>query len=289
MLAVPGRGWISYIGSLVTAAATKMIIDPISAVVGGVSAGLGILQSNASAKAQQQEFLNQQALSDSTAKFNTWQAGLNARANNLNSQYAYWAATVTNGQQLAYTAQLRNYDLAQEIAQAQKVAETRTGAGTNYLVNSEALAQRFAEEGMQQAVAYQQASYRILQQSSAFQAMAGEGNSVDRIVNNYTRQIGDYQALASINEGLRKRQYKRDQLGQITTYLNQYNSQDFYKAQERLDPIAPFPPLPSLVTPAPPSMQGAAPAGISALNIGTAVAGGFNTYLSTASAIKGLR
>jgi hypothetical protein len=134
----------------------------------------------------------------------------------------------------------------------------------------------------------QQAQYRMLQQSSAFQAMASEGQSVDRIVNNFTRQMGDYETLATINEGLRTRQYKRDQLSQITQYLSQYNSQDLYKAMERMDPIAPFPPLPSLLTPPPPSMTGAAPGGVSALNIGSAVLGGVSTYLNTAAAIKRL-
>ena len=67
----------------------------------------------------------------------------------------------------------------------------------------------------------------------------------------------------------------------MTEYLNQYNSQDFYQAQQYMDPIAPFAPLPSLMTPPPPSMRGAAPSGMSAMNIGTAVLGGANTFLST--------
>lgn len=265
-----------------------MVIDPVSAVVGGVSMLTGLAQSSANAKAQQQEYLNQTAFQNASTQFNRWQAGFNARMSNANAQYNYWAQTVNHNQELAYTKQLRNYDLAQEIAQAERVRDTRAGAQANYLVNSEALQQRFAEEGMQAAVGIQQAQYRVLQQSAAFQAMAAEGNSSDRIVNNYARQIGDYETLATINEGLRTRQYKRDQLSQITTYLSQYNSQDFYKAMERMDPIAPFAPLPALVTPAGPSMTGGAPGGMSALNIGTAVLGGVNSYLGTAAAIKQL-
>ena len=266
-----------------------MIIDPISAGVAGVSTILGVFQAGAQNKAQQQDYVNQTAYADATAKFNQWQAGLNARTNNLNSQYSYWAETVNYNQSLAYTAQLRNYDLAMELAQAEKVRETRVGAGTNYVVNSQALSDRFAEEGMSRAVGMQQYMYRAMQQSSAYQAMAGEGNSVDRIVNNFSRQVGDMQTLQAINQKLSERQYNRDQLGRITEYLSQYNSQDFFKAQARMDPIAPFAPLPALATPPPPSMRGGAPSSAAAgLNMGAAVLGGVNTYLSTASAIKQL-
>ena len=117
----------------------------------------------------------------------------------------------------------------------------------------------------------------------------GEGASSDRIVNNFARQAGDYQTLQSINEGLSKRQYSRDQLSRVTNYLSQYNSQAFYEAQDRWDPIAPYPPLPTLVAPPPPSMVGGAPgnAGLG-IGIGTAILGGANAYLNTASAIKNL-
>jgi hypothetical protein len=265
-----------------------VIIDPISAVVGGVSAGLGVLQGMAGDAARQQDYVNQTAYQNATSKFNRWQAGLNAQIQDLNSQYGYWAETVNFNQQLAYTSQLRSYDLAQEIAQADRVAQTRTGAGTDYLVNSQALSERFAEEGMARAVGMQQYTYRMLQQSSAFQAMAGEGNSTDRIVNNFARQAGDYETLQQINTKLAERQYTRQQLSQITDYLSKYNSQQFFEAQERMDPIMPFPPLPTMVMPPPPSMTGAAPQSNGFLNVGSAVLGGFNTYLSTAAAIKKL-
>lgn len=265
------------------------MFDPISAGVGIISGGLGIFQGIAQAKAQKQDYMNQVAFQNANTKFNKWQAGFNARMTNASAQYNYWASTINHNSELAYTAQLRNYDLSQEIAQAKRVAETRTGAQVNYLVNSEALGQKFAEEGMQQAVAMQQAQYRMLQQSSAFQAMAGEGQSVDRIINNYTRQIGDYETLATINEGLKNRQYKRDQLSQVTQYLSQYNSQDFFRAMERMSPIAPFAPLPSLLTPPPPSMTGAAPGGVSPIAIGSGILGGVNAYLNTSAAIKNLK
>ena len=267
-----------------------MIIDPVSAVVGGVSAIGGIFQSIAGNQAQKQDYVNQKALSDATSTFNRWQATQNAKASNLNAQYSYWAQTVEYNQGLAYTNQMRNYDLSQEIAQAQKVGETRAAAGTDYIVNAQALSDKFQEEGMARAVGMQQYQYRLLQQSSAFQAAMGEGASSDRIVNNFARQAGDYQTLQSINEGLSKRQYSRDQLSRITSYLSQYNSQSFYEAQDRMDPIAPFAPLPTLVSPPPPSMSGGAPgnAGLG-IGIGTAILGGANAYLSTASAIKNLK
>jgi hypothetical protein len=265
-----------------------VIIDPISAGVGVVSAGLGIFQSIAGNSAAKQDYLNQQAFQNATSKFNAWQAGMNARMQDLNSQYSYWAETVNYNQQLAYTSQLRSYDLAQEIAQAEKVAQTRVGAGVDYLVGSQALSERFAEEGMARAVGMQQYTYRVLQQSAAFQAMAGEGKSTDRIVANFARQAGDYNTLQEINSKLAERQYTRQQLSQITDYLSKYNSQQFYEAQQRMDPIMPFPPLPTMVMPPPPSMKGGAPQSNTLLNVGSAVMGGVNTYLSTAAAIKKL-
>jgi len=265
-----------------------VIIDPISAGVGVLSAGLGIFQGIAQSKAQKQDYLNQTAYADATAKFNQWQSRLNVQANNLSSQYSYYAEMVNYNQQLAYTNQLRNYDLAQELAQAEKVRETRTSAGTNYVVNSQALSDKFAEEGMSRAVGMQQYMYRVMQQSSAFQAAMGEGQSSDRIVNNFARQSGDMQTLQAINQKLSERQYNRDQLGRITEYLSQYNSQEFYKAAQRDNPVQPFPPLPSMLTPPPPSMRGAAPSSNGGLNIANGLLGGANAYLSTAAAIKKL-
>jgi hypothetical protein len=258
-------------------------------IFGAANAGLGIFQGWASAQAQQQDYLNQKAYSEATAQFNRWQAGFNQKLNNENAQYDYWARTVNYNSELAYTGQLRNWDLSQEIAQAERVRDTRVAASTNFVVSSEALSQRFAEEGMQRAVGIQQAQYRMLQQSKAFQAMNTEGNSSDRIINDYTRQIGDYETLASINESLKKRQYSRDQLSQVAGYLSQYNSQDFLKVMDRVDPIAPFPPLPSLVTPPGPSMVGGAPGGLNGLQIGTGIMGGINAGINMANQIKNLK
>lgn len=263
-------------------------IDPVSLGVAAVSTGLSFLTANAQEQARQQEYLNQTAFQNATTQFNQWQAGFNADMQNLNNQYSYWASTVDYNQKLAYTQQLRNYEFAKEIDQASRVAQTRASAGTGYAVNAAAIQQQLQERGMQEAVAIQQFAYRALQSSAAFQASMQEGKSSDRYVANYARQMGDYKTLKSIEQGLRERQYNRDQLAQVTRYLNEYNSQTFYEKQPYLDPIAPFPPLPTMVTPPPPSMTGSAPASMSALNAGTAVLGGVNAYFGTAAKIKAL-
>jgi hypothetical protein len=264
-----------------------MVLDPISLGIGVISAGLGVGQSIAGNQAAKQDYANQKALSDATGRFNSWQANQNARMTDLNNQYQYWSQKVQYNQDLAYVNQMRNYDLSMEIAQAKKVGDTRAAAGADYAINSQALAQKFQEEGMARAVGMQQYQYRVLQQSAAFQNAASEGQSSDRIVRDFARQEDDYQTLQQINQGLSERQYNRDQLSRITNYLSQYNSQDFYKAAQRMDPVMPFAPLPTLVMPPGPSMTGAAPGNAGMwLGAGTAVLGGVNSYFSSAASIK---
>jgi hypothetical protein len=265
-----------------------VVIDPISLGVAGVSTIFNLFGASAQNNAQQQDYLNQAAFQNATSEFNQWQAGLNAKTQNLNNQYSYWRDTVNYNQQLAYTNQLRNYELAKELAQAQRVIEARIGAGTQFIINSESINQALQERGMQEAVAMQQYSYRALQASAAYQASGQEGKTMDRYVANFARQAGDYNALMQMGQKFQARQYRRDQLAAITTYLNQYNSQQFYEPTPYMDPIAPFPPLPTMVMPPPPSMTGAAPSSSVGLNVGTALLGGVNTYLGTASAIKNL-
>jgi hypothetical protein len=108
-----------------------------------------------------------------------------------------------------------------------------------------------------------------------------EGNSIDRLVNDYARQVGDYQTIQDINQALRTRQYKREQAGMVAQYLSQYNSQTFYEAQPHMEPIAPFAPLPSLLAAPAPSMTGSGPsAGAAALNIGTSILGGVSAGMN---------
>lgn len=265
-----------------------MALDPISLGIAAVSTGLGMMQSSAQDAAAAQQYKDQVRYQNAVEKFNKWQAKFNKKQSDATAKFNYWQQTVNYNQDRAYTAQLRNYDLSQELAQAKKVYQTRVGATVDYIQAAEALSNRFQEEGMQQAVALQQYQYRAMQTSAGYAAMEREGNSVDRLVHDVDRQFGDYQTIMDINQKLQSRQYSREQLSQVTQYLSRYNSQDFYKAAPRQDPMKPFMPLPSIVMPPPPSMTGAPPQSYSGLNILSNVAGGVNTYFSMANAIKGL-
>lgn len=267
-----------------------VVIDPFSLAFGVANAGLGILGAGASNAAQRQDYENQKAFQSANAQFAQWQAGFNARVTDANAQHKYWAETVNYNQQLAYTNSLRNFELVKSIRQAEVVGQTRAAAGAAYIQDSEALSQQYQEASMQEAVAMQQYRWRALQARASVQAMGQEGRSVDRIVNDYARQLGDYETLQSINRGLRTRQYTREQAGQVAQYLNRWNSQQFYEEQPYIDPVPPFAPLPTLLTPAPPSMTGAGPSGAAAaLNIGTALMGGVQSTLSMAGAVRGLQ
>ena len=130
---------------------------------------------------------------------------------------------------------------------------------------------------MQDAVALQQYQWRSLQARASVQARGTAGKSVDRIVNNFARQEGDYRTIQQINGGLRERQYDRNQTARIAKYISQYNSQQYYEQADVFDPIAPFPPLPTMMLPPAPSMRGGGPsAGAAILSGAGAVLGGVN-------------
>lgn len=265
-------------------------MDPISIAFGVANAGLGILGAGASSAAQQQDYLNQKAFQDANGRFASWQAGFNARVADANSQYRYWAETVNYNQSLAYTNAQRNFELIKGIRQAEIVEQTRAAAGAAFVQDSDAINQAYQEASMQEAVAAQQYQWRALQARASVQAMGQEGRSVDRIVNDYARQQGDFETLQNINEQIRQRQYTREQAGQVAQYLNRWNSQQFYEEQPLMDPIAPFAPLPTLLQPPPPSMTGGSPGGgATALNIGTALLGGVTSALSMQKTISGLK
>lgn len=252
-------------------------------LLGAAQAGMGILGAVTGYQAQKQDYVNQKAFQGANSEFASWQAGFNKRVTDANAQYNYWQETVNYNQNLAYTSSLKNYELLKEIRQAELVGQTRAAAGASFSRSSEALSQQMAEASMQDAVAYQQ--YQVAALKARGQVLAGnqEGNSIDRLVNDYARQVGDYQAIQSINEGLRTRQYNREQAGQVAQYLSQYNSQTFYEAQPYLEPIAPFAPLPSLLAAPAPTMTGSGPsAGAMALGIGTSILGGVQTGLNVA-------
>lgn len=256
-------------------------MDPFSIAFGVANAGMGILGGISSYQAQKQDYINQKAFQNANSKYASWQAGFNKRVTDANAQYNYWQETVNYNQNLAYTRSLKNYELLKEIRQAEVVGQTRAAAGASYLLSSEALSQQMSEASLQDAVAYQQYQVAALKARSRVLASDQEGGSIDRLVNDYARQVGDYQTIQAINEGLRTRQYKREQAGQVAQYLSQYNSQTFYESQPYMEPIAPFAPLPSLLAAPAPTMTGSGPsAGAAALNIGTGILGGIQAGMS---------
>jgi hypothetical protein len=266
-----------------------VIIDPISAGLGIVSGGLGIFQGIASAQAQQQDYVNQAAYANAQAAYAKWAASMSARMQDASNSFQFWQQTVSYNQDLAYVHSLRNFELAKSIEQAKVVADTRTAAGANYIQQSEALNQQIQEKAMGDAVALQQYRMQVLRSSSAVQAMAQEGRGVDRLINDYARQEGDFSTLQQINQGLATRQIQREKVAAVTQYLQNYSSQQFYTEQQYLDPTAPFPPLPTLIQPPPPSMQGGRPANYTGLNIATGILGGVNTYFSSAANLSKYR
>jgi hypothetical protein len=265
-------------------------MDPFSIGLGIANAGLGVIGKVAEYQGQKQDYLNQKAFQSANSQFAQWQAGFNARLTDANAQFKYWTETVNYNQQRAYTNSLRNFELIKSIRQAEVVGQTRAAAGASFVQDSQAVSQAYQEASMQEAVAMQQYRWRALQGRASVQAMNQEGRSIDRIVNDYARQEGDYMTLMAINQKLRARQYTREQAAQVAQYLSRWNSQQFYEEQPYIDPIAPFAPLPTLLTPPPPSMTGSGPsAGAAVLNIGKEVLGGINTAMSMSNQLRSLK
>lgn len=258
-----------------------MVVITPALALGGAQAITGILGGIFGNQAQEQQQADQLAFQNANSRYASWQASFNKRVTDANAQYNYWQETVNFNQNLAYSKSLQNYELLKEIRQAEVVGQTRAAAGASFVSSSDALSQQMSEAAMQDAVAYQQYQVAALKARGTMLASDQEGNSIDRLVNDYARQVGDYQAIQTINQGLRTRQYKREQAAQVAQYLSQYNSQSFYEAQPYMEPIAPFAPLPSLLAAPAPTMTGAGPsAGAAALNIGTGILGGVQTGLS---------
>ena len=108
---------------------------------------------------------------------------------------------------------------------------------------------------------------------------------MDRYVRNYAKQAGDFAALKQLEARMREGQYTRAQQAQIANYLSRYNSQQFYERQPYMDPISPFPPLPTMVNAPPPSFTGAAPGGTSGLQVAGLGLGAINTSLKFGSSV----
>ena len=192
-----------------------MVVITPALALGGAQAVMGALGGFASYRAQKQDYVNQKAFQGANSQFASWQAGFNKRVTDANAKYNYWQETVNYNQNLAYSRSLQNYELLKEINQAEVVGQTRAAAGANFALSSDSISQQMSEASMQDAVAYQQYQVAALKARGTMLASDQEGNSIDRLVNDYARQVGDYQTIQDINEGLRTRQYNRQQAGQV--------------------------------------------------------------------------
>lgn len=260
-----------------------MAIDPVT--FGVVSGGLNFLSGIANYQAQRQDYVNKLAYKKASDEFASWSARQQAAQTDINNQYKFWGEKVNYGQSLAYTNSLRNYELSKAIVSAEEVARVRSSAGADFISTSDAFAQGFQQEAMADAVALFQYNVQALKARSTIAAGATEGPSVDRLMNDYARQVGDFTTLKRINDGFKESQYTRQQAGAISQYINQYNSQQFYQQQDYVDPIPPFAPLPTLIGPAGPSMVGSGPSAGAAI-LGS-VASGVSAGLSTYGALTG--
>jgi len=257
-----------------------MVIGPLAG--GLITGGLSLIQGIMGAGAQKQEYVNQVAYKKASDQYAQWSAGMQAKQANTNNQYQYWQQTVNYNQSLVYTNQMRNFELSKAIVNADEIARARSSSGAEYARNSQAMSEAFAQASMADAVAMFQYQVQAVKSAAAIGASGQEGNSIDRRMNDYARQLGDMETMKQINQGFKNRQYTREQASAVSDYLNKYNSQQFYQQQEYMDPIAPFAPLPTLINPPGPSMVGGAP------STGTAAFGavlgafgtGFNTYNS---------
>lgn len=253
---------------------------PIALGIG--QAGLGLLQGAAGSSAAAQQYQDQLAFQKASDKFARWQAGMTARLQNANNQYAYWQQTFQYNQGLAYTNSLRNFELVKAINQAEVVGRTRAAAGADTALQGQGLSEAIREQATADAMALYQYKVQAAKFGATVAAGDQEGATIDRLFNDYARQAGDYQSIQQINETYRNRQYTRQQAALMADYLSKYNSQQFYQRQEYQDPIAPLPPLPTMIMPPGPSMTAGAPGGglTGALNAGTALMGGVMGGLS---------
>lgn len=265
------------------------MVDPLigGLIMGGLDMGMGILSGITQQKAAQQDYLNQVGFQNANNQFARWQAGFSKKIGDANNQYAYWQQTLQHNQDLAYVNSLRNVEIAKATESASRVEQVRTAAGADYINTQEAITQQLAETQMADAVAHQQYQLQVLKGRASVIAGNQTGATVDRLIQDYDRQQGDWETIQSINEGLRTKQFSRQQAGAIAQYLNNYNSQQFYAEQPYLEPMAPFQPLPTLLAPAAPSMTGSAPGGGAlGLSIGTSILGGALSGFKTFSSLN---
>ena len=256
-----------------------------AAAAAGIASGAGSVLSGIMAyQGKKQDYVNQVAYKKVSDEFARWSARQQASQADINNQYKFWQERVNYGQELAYTNELRNYELSTAIASAEEVARARASAGADYMQESAAYTEAFRQEAMADAVALMQYKVQALKARSSVAAGATGGKSIDRLINDYSRQVGDYETLQNINQGFKERQFSNKQAGAISKYLNQYNSQQFYQQREYQDPMPPFSPLPTLVSAPGPSMVGGAPS-LGAAIVGS-IAGGISSGAGTYAALK---
>jgi hypothetical protein len=266
-------------------------MDPVTLGLGlgAVKTGLNVFGAIAGNRAEQQQYENEKAFQQANSVYAGWKATVDQAMAGANQEQAYWQQTVQYNQDLAYARSQRNVDLVRSINQADTVRQTRESAGGQFILSSEAIQQRLGEQAMADAVALQQYTVAALKNRASIRANPQAGASIDRLMNDFVRQEGDYRTITAINEGLRNRQYRREQAGAVAQYLSQYNSQAFYEAQPYLEPMAPFVPLPALLEPPPPTMTGAGPSGAAgALRIGTGLLEGAQFTMGAISRFKGM-
>ncbi len=262
-----------------------VVINPvtaISAATGIASFFTGQKASNAQAAQAKQNYKDQKRFQQANAKYAEFSADIQRRSQDVGNQYQYWQQLVNYNQNLSYVNQLRNFELSKAIIQADFVERTRSAAMADYSLQSQALSDALGQQAMADAVSYQQYMVQGLKARAALVAGGQEGQSVDRYVSDFSRQVGDQATLLEINQGFREGQYTRQQAAQVAGYVSQYNSQQFYQLAPYQTPIKPFAPLPTLVMPPPPSMTGAGPSGqAGTINFLNNALGAIGTGIST--------
>ena len=265
-----------------------MAIDPFTGAlfIGGLNAGMNVLGAFGSHAAKRQQYVTDKAFQSANNRFSMWQAGF-AIAPDANKQHQFWQDTVNYNQNLAFAHSQRNVELPER---------SPGGGGEGHAggwcvlrprrPGAAGPAGRSGDERRRRPAAIHLAGAA----GPGSQPGHGDGGQQQPIVQDHGRQLGDQMTLEAINEDIRDRQYTRAQAGQVQQYLGRWNSQQFYEEAQVFDPIAPFPPLPSLITPPPPSRTGAPPSTAAlALDIGTGIVGGVNTGFSTYTGLKGLQ
>lgn len=266
-------------------------MDPltIGLGIGAAQTGLNIFGAIAGNNAEKQQYLNDRGEQLANSVYAGWRATVDQAMAGANQEQNYWRETVEYNQGLAYARSQRNVDLVRSINQADTVRQTRESAGGQFILSSEAIQQRLAEQAMADAVALQQYTVAALKNRASIRANPQAGASIDRLMSDFVRQEGDYRTIAAINDGLRNRQYRREQAGAVAQYLSAYNSQAFYEAQPYLEPMAPFLPLPSLLMPAAPTKTGAGPSkAAGALRIGTSLLDGASFTMGAIGKVRSL-